>query len=69
MFIKPFYKFYIFFFYSKFVLSIIGFIKFFYIFYLIEITIFFSYNVYTSKLDYLNKQRYNLLAYKVVVIR
>nr|DAM52462.1 MAG TPA: hypothetical protein [Caudoviricetes sp.] len=48
LFIKPFYKVYIFFFYSNFIFSIMGFIKFFYIFYLIERATFFSYNVYTS---------------------
>lgn len=68
LFIKPSNKIYIFFFYSKFVFSVIGFIKLFYIVYLIKRSAFFSYNVYTSKLDYLNKQRYNLLAYVLGVI-
>nr|DAG47685.1 MAG TPA: hypothetical protein [Caudoviricetes sp.] len=43
------------------------FVKLFYIVYLIKRTTFFSYNIYTSKLDYLNKRRYNLFAYKVVI--
>nr|DAZ50700.1 MAG TPA: hypothetical protein [Caudoviricetes sp.] len=67
--IKPIYKVISFFSDSYFIFPIIFLIKIFYIVYLIKRTAFFSYNVYTPKLDYLNKQRYNLLAYKVVVIR